>query len=200
MEDQMNNFKNILLIAGITITSIAACNYTVGECWPVGQGGGSSEGVTAGGGVIIPTGPSGGGGFGDEPPKQPGDASDSSPKCNEDDEETTLFANCSLRVDYPHPSTHEPGTINVVARVECNRPVQAIEMTLGLARDWQEVASRTFTNSGVASLTGNVATTLPCVPGAYQGAAAARVTFPPTSMPASAILNSNSATREIDCK
>jgi hypothetical protein len=73
------------------------------------------------------------------------------------------------------------GTINVVARVECNRPVEGIEMKLGLARDWQEVVSRTFTNSGVASFEGHVATTLPCVSGAYQGAAAARVTFPPTS-------------------
>jgi hypothetical protein len=155
--------------------------------------------VTAGGGVIIPTGPSGGGGFGDEPPKQPGDASDSSLKCNEDDEETTLFANCSLRVHDPHLSTHVPGTINVVARVECNRPVEAIEMKLGLARDWQEVVSHTASNSGVAALEGKVATTLPCVPGAYQGAAAARVVFPPTSMPASDILNANSTTRPITC-
>jgi hypothetical protein len=68
---------------------ISACNYTVGECWPVGQGGASSEGVTAGGGIIIPTGPSGAGGFGDQPPKQPQDAPDPKQeiKCNSDEDE-----------------------------------------------------------------------------------------------------------------
>jgi hypothetical protein len=88
MEEQMNTAKNLLLIAGITITGITACNYTVGECWPVGQGGGSSgETVTAGGGVILPTGPSGGGGFGNEPPEQPQGGSEL--KCNSEEEEDT---------------------------------------------------------------------------------------------------------------
>lgn len=86
----MNTLRNLLLVAGITITGITACNYTVGECWPVGQGGGSSgETVTAGGGVIIPTGPSGGGGFGDEPPGPPQGATDPGLKCNKDDDSDT---------------------------------------------------------------------------------------------------------------
>lgn len=195
----MSASHSILVSTATALIGITASNYTVGECWPVGQGGGSGgQGVTADGGVIIPTGPSGSGDY-DAPPKQPQDASDSSPKCNADDEEITVI-NCSLRVDYPHLSTHEPGTVNVVATVECNRPVDSIEMTLGLARDYQEVVSRTVTNSGVASLRSNVATSLPCVPGAYQGAAAARVTFPPGSLATGDILNANSANRQVDCK
>lgn len=196
----MNAIRSILVSSVIALMGVSACNYTVGECWPVGEGGGSSEAVSAGSGVIIPTGPSGAGGFGDQPPKQPQDARDSSPKCNEDDEVTTGIAVCSLRVDFPHLSMHEPGTINVVAVVQCNRPVEAIEMKVGLARNFLEVASRTWTNTGASSLKGNAATTLPCVDGAYQGAAAARVTFPPTSMPAENILNANSATLDIKCK
>jgi hypothetical protein len=89
MEKQMNAIKNLLLSAGIALLGITACNYTVGECWPVGQEGGSSEGVTAGGGVILPTGPSGAGGFGDQPPKEPQNARDPKQeiKCNSDEDE-----------------------------------------------------------------------------------------------------------------
>jgi hypothetical protein len=90
----MNRMKGLLFGAAITLGEIAACNYTVGECYYLGEGGGSgSEAVTAGGGVIIPTGPSGAGGFGDAPPKQPQDATNPPPPdcnivedtpCNED--------------------------------------------------------------------------------------------------------------------
>jgi len=86
----MNAIRNLSLSAAVVLMWITACNYTVGECWPVGQGGASSEGVTAGGGgIIIPTGPSGAGGFGDQPPKQPLDAPDPKQeiKCNSDGDE-----------------------------------------------------------------------------------------------------------------
>jgi hypothetical protein len=79
----MNAIRHLLLSAAITLMGITACNYTVGECWPVGQGGATSEGVTAGGGIIIPTGPSGAGGFGDQPPPDPKQGI----KCNSDEEE-----------------------------------------------------------------------------------------------------------------
>lgn len=84
----MKAIEYLMLSATITLIGITACNYTVGECWPVGQGGASSEGVTAGGGgIILPTGPSGAGGFGDQPPKQPLDAPDPKQeiKCNSDE-------------------------------------------------------------------------------------------------------------------
>jgi hypothetical protein len=72
-------------------------------------------------------------------------------------------------------------------------------MKVGLARDGLEVASHTVTNSGVASLNGRVATTLPCVSGAYTGGAAALVTFKSPSLATKNILNANSITRPITC-
>lgn len=85
----MITFRYLSLGAAIALIGITACNYTVGECWPVGQGGGSSVAVTAGGGVIIPTGPSGAGGFGNQPPKQPQNAPDPKQeiRCNSDEDE-----------------------------------------------------------------------------------------------------------------
>jgi hypothetical protein len=85
----MNETRILLLGAATTLGWISACNYTVGECWPVGQGGGSgSEAIAAaGGGVILPTGPSGAGGFGDEPPEPPEGDTNSGLKCNSDEDE-----------------------------------------------------------------------------------------------------------------
>lgn len=48
--------KNRQYLAVITLLSVAACNYTVGECWPVGQGEGNA---TVGSGPIISGGTSG---------------------------------------------------------------------------------------------------------------------------------------------
>lgn len=86
----MNATKSLFLIAAISLGWFSACNYTVGECWPRGEGGGSgSEAISAaGGGVILPTGPSGAGGFGDEPPGPP---PDSELKCNSDEEPEPEF-------------------------------------------------------------------------------------------------------------
>jgi hypothetical protein len=86
MECKLNTMRNRLLVAAIILMGITACNYTVGECWPRGEGGGTgSESVAAGGGIIIPTGV---GGFGDAPPKQPQDATDPKQeiKCNSDED------------------------------------------------------------------------------------------------------------------
>lgn len=54
--------KNKLLILALAILSVTACNSTVGECWPVGQGDGDS---TVGSGPIVPGGA--GGALGDGP-------------------------------------------------------------------------------------------------------------------------------------
>jgi hypothetical protein len=91
------------------------------------------------------------------------------------------IAGCHFQVDKPHKSTHVPGTVNVVGWIQCNRPVERIEMTLGLALNGVELKSATFANTGSAYLQGNVA--VPCVSGTYNGAAVARVTFPPGSFP-----------------
>ncbi len=92
-----------------------------------------------------------------------------------------VIAGCHFQVDRPHKSTHVPGTVNVIAWIQCNRPADKIEMTLGLALNGVEFNSATFANSGSAYLQGNVA--VPCVSGTYNGAAAARITFPSGSFP-----------------
>ena len=51
-----------LWIAVVALLSVPACNQTVGECWPVGQGDGDA---TVGGGPIVPGGA--GGSLGDAP-------------------------------------------------------------------------------------------------------------------------------------
>ena len=48
--------KNQWLIAVIALLSVTACNQTVGECWPVGQGDGDT---TVAGGPIVPGGAGG---------------------------------------------------------------------------------------------------------------------------------------------
>jgi hypothetical protein len=171
------------------------------ECWvntSGGFGGGGTLPLAAGVGATTS------GDFLSPPPKGPLDESGKPNPCvatpSPPESPPAGIVDCTFRVDNPHESMHFPGTVNVIATLTCNRPVSGIEMTIGLARDGQEVISRTFTNSGVASLRENVATTLPCVSGAYQGAAVALVSFPPPSLPASGILHANSATLPVTCK
>jgi hypothetical protein len=190
-------FGSIALLLGMLVAGCSTVDAD--ECWPNTSGG-------FGGGGTIPTGAGVGatssGDYIDPPPKEPlgDDGADADNPCVESTEEETVgIVNCSLRVDWPHLSGHKTGTINVEAKVECNAPVAGIEMTVGLARDGQEVVSHTIANSGVASLKGNVATTPPCVSGAYQGAAAALVTFPSPSLATGHTLNGNSPTLPITC-
>jgi hypothetical protein len=70
-----------LLAWTMALGSIAACNYSEGDCYPRGQGDGNPS---AGGGNIIPGGV---GGFGDSPPKQPQNATDPKIECNISDED-----------------------------------------------------------------------------------------------------------------
>jgi hypothetical protein len=112
--------------------------------------------------------------------------------------EGAFFTICNLRVDNPHNSMHVPDTVNVVATVICLRPVQKIELLLGLARDGHEVARRLVSNAGKAMLAVNVAED-PCVDGEYEGAAAAAVVFPPGSSPPENTLHANSSWISITC-
>lgn len=107
------------------------------------------------------------------------------------------IAGCQFQVDRPHKSTHVPGTVNVIAWVRCNCPVDRIEMTLGLALNRVEVKRDTFANSGSAYLEGNVAA--PCVSGTYNGAAVATITFPPGAFPRTGNGNAGSGNVNIIC-
>lgn len=72
----MNILRDLLFMVGITISGVAACNYTDGECYPRGAGYGS-EGV---GGTTTVSG--GAGGFGDVPPEPSQDIANPPPECN----------------------------------------------------------------------------------------------------------------------
>lgn len=79
----MNAIRTLLWLGVIASVVISACNYTVGECYPRGEGASySTEGVGSGGGIIIPTGV---GGFGEAPPKQPQSGTSQSIECNSDE-------------------------------------------------------------------------------------------------------------------
>ncbi len=91
--------RRLLWIAALAAPSFAACNYTVGECYPRGQGDGSA-GVGGGDVVLIPSGA--GGGLGAEPPGPGGatganacNASEESPPADDDPYEASLKVFCS---------------------------------------------------------------------------------------------------------
>lgn len=78
----MDSMKPLLRIAADAFGGFTwfACNYTVGDCYPRGQGSDSAgAGAGVGGGSVLAGGV---GGFGDMPPRQPRDATNSSPGCN----------------------------------------------------------------------------------------------------------------------
>lgn len=60
---------------------------------------------------------------------------------------TAAIAICKLSVDNPHPSTHVPGTVNVVAAIKCNGAVSALALTVVLARDGLELNRFSVTNA-----------------------------------------------------
>lgn len=91
--------KIYLWIAAVAILSLPACNTTVGECWPRGQGDGSAG--VGGGGVLIPSGV--GGASGDTPPGS-GGAKIPEADCNSKPEEpaapqmpANAYINCKER-------------------------------------------------------------------------------------------------------
>ena len=59
------NTRNLVWVAAAGMMALGACNYTVGECWPVGQSDGPAG--VGGSGVGVGVGGVGGYGFGDAP-------------------------------------------------------------------------------------------------------------------------------------
>jgi hypothetical protein len=105
---------------------------------------------------------------------------------------------CNLVVDYPHASGHKVGTVNVVARLECDRAVMKIIMGVTLERDGHEVSSNAASNTGEKSLTVN-AKTNDCVEGIYVGKAKAVVTYAPGSPRAEDAFIQSSSPPDVPC-
>jgi len=70
--------KNLACIAVIASSTFAACNYTEGQCYYLGEDG-TGAGVGVGGGVIVTN---GAGGFGNVPPEPQGADDLPPPDCN----------------------------------------------------------------------------------------------------------------------
>lgn len=85
---------------------------------------------------------------------------------------------CTLSIDYPHESSHVPGTANVESNWSCTAPVASLSMNVGLIFDHFDLtAEGSFSNAGLASLQGNAASD--CFPGEYNGTSNGSVVFPP---------------------
>ena len=91
--------------------------------------------------------------------------------------QTSDTITCALQVNYPHLSTHVPGTVNVTASTTCTAPVTYINMKVGLYYNGTLVTQNSFSGYNTTEVDGNAAA--PCQNGTYTGAATAAVTFPP---------------------
>jgi len=88
---------------------------------------------------------------------------------------------CSLTVDNPHPSSHNPGQVNVVSHVSCDSLVDNIALTTKLFRAGIQVASNNDQDFDLPFLNGQANAT--CLTARYGGTADTTVTAPPGYSP-----------------
>lgn len=89
---------------------------------------------------------------------------------------------CTPQVQYPHKSTHVPGTVNVVVTLSCTAPVSGINIRAALYRNGALVRdSGQKTVSGTSFASHNAAE--PCHNATYQGWMSYGVAFPPGYVP-----------------
>lgn len=105
---------------------------------------------------------------------------------------------CTITVQNPHKSSHVPGTINVISRVQCTAPVAGIASALGLYWNYSTlVSSNSATNTGVAAL--QINTTTPCVNGTYDALGLATIFFPAGYTPPTGDIGAWSSAVSIAC-
>jgi len=85
--------------------------------------------------------------------------------------------NCTLQVNYPHESGHNPGQVNVTATITCGAPVAHLDMYAALYFNGNLVSSGHTSNSGKNYLMAQANHN--CSPGDWEGGATGAVTFPP---------------------
>jgi hypothetical protein len=90
MEVEVNSNRVLLWIAVLAISYVTACNYTVGECYPRGQSGGTTGAGAGSGSTAVGVGASASGDYAADPPKQPQDATNPPPDCNSPPDATEL--------------------------------------------------------------------------------------------------------------
>jgi hypothetical protein len=105
---------------------------------------------------------------------------------------------CTLKINDPHRSTHNPAKVNVVTTWKCTGIVTSLSMTVKLYTfAGVQQASDSFKKYGKKSLSGNAASA--CIPDYYYGTASETVVYPPGFTPPKATLHVRSATRPVAC-
>jgi len=105
---------------------------------------------------------------------------------------------CSAISDYPHNSSHVPGTINVVGRGVCDYPVGSIDVVTGLFLGGTTiVGTGARVQANVASL--SAPASAPCVAGSYIGVADVIFTAPPGYEPPAIRLVGQSPSVSLGC-
>lgn len=90
---------------------------------------------------------------------------------------------CTMYVDNPHRSTHVPGNVNVISRIECTSVVARLWIEpVTLYRNFTPIASGSNYNMGQRRIQANAANT--CVSANHFGRAQGGVVFPPNYNPA----------------
>lgn len=110
---------------------------------------------------------------------------------------TQSVITCTIQAQYPHDSSHVPGTVNEVGTITCTSPVSSLSITVELYYSGVLVASSSKSNGGQAFIAHNAATS--CVPGYYQGRATGYVVFPPGYVPPSGFIGHTSPSVFVDC-
>ena len=85
---------------------------------------------------------------------------------------------CNPDVQYPHNSTHKPGTVNEVVTVSCTAPVTQIQLVAGLYYNSALVNQSSMARCSNTS-TCQANTAVPCQSGDYKGGMSWGVYFPP---------------------
>ena len=105
---------------------------------------------------------------------------------------------CTLNAgQYPHKSTHVPGTVNYVATASCDAPVVSVTVAATLQPPIPYAPIHGQPGSGTISAQSNAAKA--CTNGNYYGYATMTVVFPPGYTPNPQTTNGTSPTKDIVC-
>lgn len=105
---------------------------------------------------------------------------------------------CTPQVQYPHKSTHVPGTVNVVVTLSCTKPVTRISIRAALYRNGNLVKDSGAKNVYGASFAQNNAAE-PCHTATYTGWMSYFVNFPPGYTPPTGSSSGFGPSRPITC-
>lgn len=103
---------------------------------------------------------------------------------------------CTLKVNYPHNSTHVGGTVNVTSEIKCTSNVDSIYTSTGLrgaqtANGWAQKFNINYASSNAA---------MPCVNGTYWGIGSGTVTFPSGYSPRVQNVSGAGSSKATNCK